>query len=148
MSVKTHKYTNGEVTIVWKPDVCIHSTLCWKNLREVFDPVKRPWIMPEGATTEKIVAQVRKCPSGALSYIMNDDTSGTVLSEQKIAEEAHITQIEILPNGPIAINSECIIKFADGREETRKGKVTLCRCGNSGNKPYCDGSHRRVGFEG
>ena len=72
MPKSTHKYTNGEVTIVWKPDSCIHSTLCWKGLKEVFDPKKRPWIEPNGATTEQIIEQVSKCPSGALSYYMND----------------------------------------------------------------------------
>jgi uncharacterized Fe-S cluster protein YjdI len=148
MAVK--KYTNGEVTITWKPDICIHSTLCWKGMREVFDPKKRPWITPEGSTTENIITQVQKCPSGALSYFMNADTTveSTHEPEEKVTGEAHITQIEILHNGPIAVNNECIIKFADGREETRKGRVTLCRCGGSSNKPFCDGSHRRNGFEG
>jgi uncharacterized Fe-S cluster protein YjdI len=70
---KTHKYTNGEMTIVWKPDTCAHSTRCWKGLREVFDPTRRPWIVPEASATEKIIAQIRQCPSGALSFFMNAD---------------------------------------------------------------------------
>jgi len=69
----TKKYTNGEVTIVWKPNLCIHSAICFKGLSEVFDPKKRPWITPEGSTTEKIIEQVKKCPSGALSYHLNSD---------------------------------------------------------------------------
>ncbi len=72
MPKSTHKYTNGEVTIVWRPDTCIHSTLCWKGLKEVFNPAKRPWIEPMGATTDQIIEQVRKCPSGALNYVMNE----------------------------------------------------------------------------
>lgn len=68
----TKKYTNGEVTIVWKPDMCIHSGVCFRGLSSVFDPRKRPWITPEGATTDVIVEQVKKCPSGALSYHLND----------------------------------------------------------------------------
>ena len=67
------KYTNGEVTIVWKPNVCIHSAICFKGLGEVFHPQELPWITPEKSTTEKIVEQVKKCPSGALSYFMNND---------------------------------------------------------------------------
>lgn len=66
-------YTNGEVTIVWQPDVCIHSAKCFHGLPEVFDPREKPWIRPEGATTEQIVAQVERCPSGALSYFYNAD---------------------------------------------------------------------------
>lgn len=69
-------YTNGEVTVIWKPKVCIHSTLCWKGLIEVFNPKERPWIKMDGATTERIIEQVRKCPSGALSYFLNTDVAG------------------------------------------------------------------------
>jgi uncharacterized Fe-S cluster protein YjdI len=72
----TKKYTNGEVTIVWKPSLCIHSKVCWTELREVFDPFVKPWIRPEGADTERIIAQVKNCPSGALSYYMNKDKEG------------------------------------------------------------------------
>lgn len=70
----TKKYTNGEVTIVWKPAMCRHSTICWKHatgLPEVFNPMERPWIRPENGITQKIVDQVKKCPSGALSFYMN-----------------------------------------------------------------------------
>ena len=47
----TKKYSNGEVTVVWKPNVCIHSAICFNGLPEVFDPTSRPWIVPEGSTT-------------------------------------------------------------------------------------------------
>ncbi len=67
------KYTNGDVTIVWKPNVCIHSGICFRGLGEVFHPRELPWITPEKASTEKIVGQVKKCPSGALSYFMNKE---------------------------------------------------------------------------
>lgn len=70
------KYTNNEVTIVWKPELCQHSKICWTELREVFDPFVKPWIKAEGASTERIIEQVKKCPSGALSYYMNKDAEG------------------------------------------------------------------------
>ncbi len=76
MAETTHKYNNGEVTIVWKPDVCTHSTLCWKGLREVFNPTKRPWVDVKASSTEKIIEQVKKCPSGALSYYLNTEKTG------------------------------------------------------------------------
>lgn len=69
----TKHYSNGEVTIVWKPDVCMHSGVCFHGLPQVFNPRKRPWITPETATTEEIVTQVKKCPSGALSFFMNNE---------------------------------------------------------------------------
>jgi uncharacterized Fe-S cluster protein YjdI len=68
----TKEYTNGEVTIVWKNSLCVHSGNCFRGLQAVFDPRKQPWIIPEGATTEEIIEQVKKCPSGALSCYLNN----------------------------------------------------------------------------
>jgi uncharacterized Fe-S cluster protein YjdI len=69
----TKKYTNGEVTIVWQPGLCKHTGICFRGLPEVFDPRIRPWIRPENSTTEAIIAQVERCPSGALSWYRNED---------------------------------------------------------------------------
>jgi uncharacterized Fe-S cluster protein YjdI len=73
MPNETFNYTNSEITVVWKPKVCIHSTLCWKGLVEVFNPREKPWIKMDGASTARIIKQVTKCPSGALSYFLNDE---------------------------------------------------------------------------
>jgi uncharacterized Fe-S cluster protein YjdI len=70
----TKKYTNGEVTVVWKPDVCMHSGNCARGLPKVFNYSKRPWVDIQGASTNEIVEQVKKCSSGALSFYMNDDS--------------------------------------------------------------------------
>ena len=80
----TKKYSNGEVTVVWQPSLCVHSGICFRGLGEVFDPQRRPWIIVEKSTTEKIVAQVKRCPSGALSFYLNTDEK----DEQKIAPKA------------------------------------------------------------
>ena len=72
MSKESIKYTNGEVTVVWKPNLCIHSGNCARGLQEVFKPREKPWIKMDGATSERIMEQVKKCPSGALSYFIND----------------------------------------------------------------------------
>lgn len=138
----TKKYTNGEVTIVWKPGVCIHSTVCWKGaagLMDVFNPMEKPWIKPDGASTERIIEQVNKCPSGALTFYMNENAE----ENQEITAESIV---EVSPNGPLLVYGNITVKDAAGNE-TRKNKVTaFCRCGGSGNKPYCDGTHRKIGF--
>jgi len=67
------KYTNGEVTIVWQPALCVHSAKCFLGLPGVFDPTKRPWINPRGADTRRMIKQVNQCPSGALSYYLNKE---------------------------------------------------------------------------
>lgn len=100
----------------------------------------------DGATTDKIIEQVRKCPSGALSYYLN--TLEPAGPNKVIAEAANILKVEVTPNGPYLIKTECLIVHSDGREETKTGTVALCRCGASSNKPYCDGTHRKNGFTG
>jgi uncharacterized Fe-S cluster protein YjdI len=72
MSQKIFKYTNGEVTVVWQPGLCIHSAICVRGLPKVFDSKRRPWIDVSQSDTLLIVEQVKKCPSGALSFIMNE----------------------------------------------------------------------------
>lgn len=143
MPKTTHKYSNDTVTVIWKPANCMHSRICWSNLKNVFDPTRRPWIDMQAASTEEIIAQVKQCPSGALSYEMNEATN-------KTTEEVSINQVpvKITPNGPVLIKTACIIEHSDGSMEERAATVALCRCGASANKPYCDGSHNRIGFEG
>ncbi|MBC7451079.1 MAG: (4Fe-4S)-binding protein [Cytophagales bacterium] len=73
----TKKYANGEITIIWKPALCTHSTRCWKgaeSLPEVFNPKIIPWIDPLAAPTERMIEQIQRCPSGALSFVRNGDT--------------------------------------------------------------------------
>ncbi|MES2780460.1 MAG: (4Fe-4S)-binding protein [Bacteroidota bacterium] len=65
------EYSNGEVTIVWKANLCTHSANCAKGLPKVFQPREKPWIKPHQATSEEIIDQVNKCPSGALTYYIN-----------------------------------------------------------------------------
>lgn len=148
MSEDVRKYTNGEVTVVWKPQTCIHSTICWKGLIDVFNPRERPWIKMNGAATDRIIEQVRKCPSGALSYFMNNEERKQEDGDKIKSEAAHIMKIQVTANGPYLIQTECLIVHSDGKEEIKQGTIALCRCGASANKPYCDGSHKASGFTG
>lgn len=150
MPKTTTQYANTDITVVWQPDKCIHSKICWTNLREVFDPAKRPWVNIEGASTETIMAQVKKCPSGALSFFKNqkEEQAGSQTGEEAESTAENRTKIEIRPNGPIIIHTDCAINYSDGRLENRSGVTALCRCGHSANKPFCDGSHRKHNFQG
>jgi uncharacterized Fe-S cluster protein YjdI len=145
MPRQTLNYTNDEITVVWKPKVCIHSALCWKGLVQVFNPRAKPWVKMDGGSTEQIIEQVKKCPSGALSYFLNAEDNSK--DKKILSEPAHPLKVEVSANGPY-IKSECLIVYSDGREETKTGTVALCRCGTSQNKPYCDGNHRRIEFKG
>lgn len=137
------EYTNGEVTVVWKPDLCIHSENCFKGLPSVFNPNQRPWVTIEGASTGQIIEQVKKCPSGALSYYLNKQKKEN-MSEHSENEQT----IEVAENGPLMVYGNIRVKFPDGKEENKQKTTAFCRCGASANKPFCDGSHKKVEFRG
>lgn len=137
---KTKEYSNGEVTIVWKPDACIHSGICVRGLGAVFQPKERPWIKIDAASTDALVAQVKACPSGALGYYMND-------AEDNEAETLE-TKVEVLKDGPLLVYGTLKVTHKDGNQETKNRTTAFCRCGSSQNKPYCDGAHVDKGFEG
>ena len=138
---KIIRYNNDDLTVVWKPHLCIHSKHCWKELGTVFRPSERPWVNMKGASSEQIQEQVDKCPSGALSYEKKEEapTSNSILA---------LPVIEVTPNGPLLVHGSIILKDVSGNQ-TEKNKITaFCRCGHSANKPYCDGNHSRKGFTG
>jgi len=145
MSKFDKKYTNGEVTVFWKPDICIHSAKCFKALPEVFDPRRRPWIIAENSTTDKIIETVNNCPSGAISWKYNVDLEKDVNTEEvKTFSTGVPVQISVTHNGPLMVNGNCVITDKDGTETIKEGKFALCRCGLSSKKPFCDGAHKTL----
>ncbi len=137
---KIKEYTNGDVTVVWEPEKCIHSAICAKGLPEVFKPKERPWVKIGAASTEAIVNKIKECPSGALSYYMNAEGDKTA--------ETLETKIEVLKNGPLLVYGTLKVTHKDGASEIKNKTTAFCRCGASSNKPYCDGAHIKEGFEG
>ncbi|MFC2187874.1 (4Fe-4S)-binding protein [Fulvivirgaceae bacterium LMO-SS25] len=135
------EYKNDEITILWKPSACIHSENCWRGLNQVFNPQERPWIDVNGADVQSIKNQIDKCPSGALSYPNMEKR------EDKPALENRI-KAELLKNGPLVIYGDVMVKDAEGKETLKEKRTSFCRCGASANKPFCDGTHKKVNFEG
>lgn len=133
-------YSNDDMTVIWKPNTCIHAKHCWKDLIQVFNPKNRPWINLDGATTARIKKQVEKCPSGALSYKMN--------AEENQEELQLETKVEVLKNGPLLVYGTLHVTNSDGVKNVKNKTTAFCRCGASQNKPYCDGAHLNAGFEG
>lgn len=133
------EYSNGDLTIIWKPKKCIHSEICWKTLPEVYDPKGKPWIKPENATTDALKSQISKCPSGALTYKMK--------SEENIEKDMG-TECTIVENGPLLVSGNLKVTLTNGTVENKKRSTAFCRCGASANKPYCDGSHKKIEFKG
>ncbi len=136
------EYSNGEVTIIWQPDKCIHSAICVNGLPGVFKPRQSPWITIDAAATDQLIDQVKKCPSGALTFRMNNNEPTDVSMDSASLE------IQVIPNGPYLVNGKITIAHADGSKEQKDSTTAFCRCGASATKPFCDGSHRKSGFVG
>jgi uncharacterized Fe-S cluster protein YjdI/CDGSH-type Zn-finger protein len=139
----TKKYTNGEVTVVWKPGLCIHAAICFTELPQVFDPLSRPWINPNAASTDQIIEVVDKCPTQALAWYMNKQEE----AKEKPVESKEHMKITVLENGPYLINGDFKIYDAKGNEIVTEGTAALCRCSHSKIKPLCDGAHKEAGFK-
>ncbi|NNE97809.1 MAG: hypothetical protein HKN25_02180 [Pyrinomonadaceae bacterium] len=139
---KVHEYSSDEITVIWKPDICIHSAECVKGLPHVFKPKDNPWVQIEKATPEEIREAIDRCPSGALSYRVENP-------ETPEPEDSNRIRVKATKNGPFIISGDVEIEDRDGNVRPCPGKTTaLCRCGASRNKPFCDGSHTGVKFFG
>lgn len=131
----TKKYTNGDITVVWKPRLCVHSAICFTELPKVFIPYERPWVNMKAASTEEIMDTVSRCPTQALSYYYNNEKEVTKKTDKSSAE------ISLIKNGPIVVKGSFKLTDTDGNEIVTENNAVLCRCGYTKNSPFCDGSH-------
>lgn len=127
-------YAAPGITVYYDARRCLHVASCVRGLPDVFDPKARPWIQPANAGAGAVAAVVRTCPTGALHYVMGQ--------EAEMPDE--ITTITPSPDGPLMIRGNLVIDTPAG--ERKDVRAALCRCGQSGNKPYCDGTHKTVGW--
>lgn len=132
------RYTGEDVDITYSLKRCIHAKACINRLSEVFDTKKRPWINADGAAADGVAEMIPLCPSGALHYERKDGG----------AAEATPTEntIVIWKNGPLQVTGDMSIQGATVAMDSET-RVTLCRCGSSQNKPFCDGSHHKIEFK-
>ena len=151
------EYSNGEITVIWEPRKCIHSANCVNGLPSVFNTSKKPWINAEGASSDEIVAQVRKCPSGALR-IKGDTFEPEVVEDESIAaaKTPMVLELETGKNYAwCACGRSSNQPWCDGSHKTTSikpvifkleadKKSALCMCKKTGNQPYCDGSHNHL----
>jgi CDGSH-type Zn-finger protein/ferredoxin len=141
-SSKRKSYVGKKITIHDNRKICSHAAECVNNLPSVFRLNQRPWIDPDQETTEteKIIETIKKCPSGALSYSIDGieyrDYDGKPL-------------VKVSKDGPYLVSGEIelIIGEAEFPEDVSREHYTLCRCGASSNKPFCDGSHSTINFK-
>jgi len=137
------EYSNGELTVVWKPKICIHAGECVKRLPNVYNPDEKPWIKPENASTAELKEQIEACPSSALSYKLNNEPNN-----QEVDVSLDAIKVEVFKNGPLMVHGSLEVNYQDGEKEMKKRSTAFCRCGSSANKPYCDGAHNNINFDG
>ncbi len=130
---KFDTYEGKSITIHDNRGICAHAALCTGGLSSVFKYGQEPWIDPDGADVEAIQKQVAACPSGALTYTLDD---------QEHRDFGNDPAIYIAQNGPYVVKGGVELEDAEtGQAPKTTDHYTLCRCGGSKNKPFCDGSH-------
>ena len=128
-------YAAPGVTVFYDRGRCLHFAECVRGLPGVFDAEKRPWIQPENASAEQVAEVVRRCPSGALHYRLEEGTR---------EEPEQPTRVEFVANGPINLRGDLSIDVPAGR--MREVRASLCRCGRPENEPFCDNACSRTGW--
>jgi CDGSH-type Zn-finger protein len=134
---KREAFAGKSITIFDNRALCAHAAHCTEELASVFRYGKEPWIDPDGAARQEIIAVIRKCPSGALSYAID--------GVEAAPERAPM--VMVTANGPYAITGGIELRDVKQGAGASSEHYTLCRCGASKNKPFCDGSHWDAGFK-
>ena len=139
MEKHLHEYQGQAIEITYDLKRCIHAAECVRGLPPVFDSQRRPWVQPDQAEANAVAAVVERCPSGALHYTRRDGGPAE--------QAAPVARIVPQPNGPLHLRGAITVCAADGTPLVHDTRVALCRCGHSANKPFCDGTHSKVGFQ-
>ncbi len=129
---KRENYVGEKITIHDNRGICAHAGRCTDGLASVFRLKEEPWIHADAASADVIIATIQKCPSGALSYSVDD-----VEHRDRDGEPT----IFVAPNGPYVVSGGPDLLDTIWGEAASKEYFTLCRCGGSKNKPFCDGTH-------
>lgn len=135
---KRDNYQGQRISIHDNRAICAHAGHCTNGLASVFKYGSEPWIDPDGSTIETIIETVRKCPSGALSYSVDG-----VENRDQQREPA----ITVTSDGPYAVVGGIHLIGQSWGQGASTEHYTLCRCGGSKNKPFCDGTHWSIGFK-
>lgn len=136
MERDVHTYHGDDVDVTYDVKRCIHVRECVEGLPNVFDPNRRPWVRPDEADVDAVTRVVERCPTGALHYDRHDGGP---------AEATPTTNtVTVDAAGPLYLHGDVHLDSPDDEELLADTRVALCRCGVSGNKPLCDGSHDRV----
>lgn len=137
--MSVHTFAGKEIVVHYDAKRCIHAAECVRGAPQVFDPEAKPWITPDNATVEELSNVIARCPTGALTLHSADGTQLEAPPEKNIAA--------LQPRGPIYLRGRVTISGGEHASLVQYTRVALCRCGASQNKPFCDNSHKKSGFD-
>jgi len=141
------EYSNGEITVFWKSELCIHSANCLIGLPEVFNSRKRPWINVHASDSKEIMKIVDTCPSRAITYLKSTKFV-TSKPRKTVKKKSKFARVQILKDGPALITGNFILRDAKKKKIKIENELAaICRCGASRKKPFCDGSHLSAKFK-
>jgi uncharacterized Fe-S cluster protein YjdI len=132
-------YENGAIEVTFDPNLCIHSARCLQGLPDVFDVRRRKWIEVDAGSADAIAQTIQRCPSGALQYVRKDGGAAELPDVPAYA----VPQ----PNASVFVRGDLEILHDTGEIIASGPRFALCRCGESANKPFCDNTHRAIGFQ-
>ncbi len=135
---KRKTYVGAGITVYDNRSICAHAGRCTDGLASVFRMHDQPWIDADGATVDEIIGIIKQCPSGALSFSVDG------VEHSKVAAEPSIM---VAKGGPYVITGGLELVDVPRAEGAPEGHCTLCRCGGSKNKPFCDGTHWNIDFD-
>jgi uncharacterized Fe-S cluster protein YjdI len=147
MTKRLQIYEAPGITVTYDPNLCVHAAECVRGLPAVFDPAGRPWIRPELATPDEVERAVDRCPTGALHSVRPGAVAAPPADSAAAAlPRARPVTVKLLAHGPLLVSGAIRIETEAGEFVMEGTKVALCRCGGTGNPPFCDGSHARRNF--
>ncbi|MFE0100754.1 (4Fe-4S)-binding protein [Streptomyces sp. NPDC059009] len=124
-------YPGNVITVTFDPARCLHAAECVHGLPQVFDTARRPWITPDAAPADEVAEVIRRCPSGALQYVLVDGTTERPESPTTVHRDGR---------GRLVLRGDLLITPADCGEPVPETRAMLCGCAASAHQPYCDRS--------
>lgn len=135
---KVFDFPGTEIDVQWDGRLCIHIAECGNAAGELFEGGRDPWCIPDNCANPDVREVVERCPTGALTYRDKDGAP-----EQAPAENG----VSVAYNGPLYVSGDLDLEGAPEDMPGVRFRAALCRCGHSANKPFCDNSHLKAGFE-
>ena len=139
MKEKTIRYPGSAIDVFFTYDRCTHVAECLDGAPKVFNVHRRPWVLADEESADKVAEVIIRCPTGALHFTRKDGGDPEPVPEKN--------SIKVTTRGPYYVHGDIEIRKSDNSVLITDTRVALCRCGHSEIHPFCDNSHQLKGIE-